>query len=449
MTMTSSDQAVFNQAVAQTQSGRRAEAQVILNRLHAAYPSNPEVLLWLAFSSEVAWQAYDWLTRLQSLDPSNPQLANAWNWYTGRFTAASNSGNSGNSETSRSQSEERSYSGFGESVNFANLPPDLQQLLMRVLEPGERALYLYPRVAESRSGWIILTDRRYYRLFQGNFFNAGSSWLHVFEQLHPQAFHFGYTSNGKVTLKLAGRGKVKYSTDGSLEPDTKEKWQETVSSFDSLQDAQEFCQLFYKFYGGMPTTTGVLPDVPPSIAEKTAQLSPQKQAILQGLLAPNERVLLIHDSFTMVAGVVILCITGFFFGIFMLGMADVFQNPTLGPLPAIVIGLIFLLFMLFIGSKIFSRKNVDQLVLTNGRIIQLGNALAKVFPLDRNYIKLRQGSDGRGTLQLDGDIVDDCFYQEYGPTTGIQQFGKVDLRPVIEIINRYGVDYSVPSARRL
>lgn len=443
MSMTGSDQAVLNQAIAQTQSGRSAEAYEILSRLQAAYPSNPEVLLWLAFSSENARQAYDWLTRLQSLDPSNPQLANAWHWYTGRFTAASNS------EASRSQSSERSYSGLTESTNFANLPPDLQQLLMRVLEPGERALYIYPRVAESRSGWIVLTDRRYYRLFQGKFFNGGSSWLHVFEQLHPQAFHFGYTNNGKVTLKLAGRGKVKYSSDGSLEPDTKEKWQETVSFFDSLQDALEFCQLFYKVYGGMPPETSVLPDVPPSIASKMAQLSPQKQAILQGLLTPNERVLLIHDSFSRVGGIAILIIAGLVFGSFLLGMADLLRTTPLGPLPAIVMGIVFLLAILFIGSKVFSRKNVDQLVLTNGRIIQLGNTLVKAFPLDRTYIKLKQGSDGRGTLKLDGDIVDDCFYQEYGPITGIQQFSKIDLRPVAEIINRYGVDYSVPIARKL
>lgn len=74
------DLQTFNQAVWLAQSGGKQEAHALLRQLAEAYPDNPNVLLWLAFTSDNLTQARFTLDRVALLEPSNPVLADAYNW---------------------------------------------------------------------------------------------------------------------------------------------------------------------------------------------------------------------------------------------------------------------------------------------------------------------------------------------------------------------------------
>jgi hypothetical protein len=77
----------FNQAVSLAQSGQKAVAHAQLGELARLYPNDPNVWLWLAFTSSdgaVAWAA---LERVAQLDPANASLAGARQWAQHQFGA--------------------------------------------------------------------------------------------------------------------------------------------------------------------------------------------------------------------------------------------------------------------------------------------------------------------------------------------------------------------------
>ncbi|NWJ98389.1 MAG: efflux RND transporter permease subunit [Chloroflexi bacterium] len=78
--MQSSDLESFKQAVAQAQAGHKVEANALLTRLRTIYPNEPNLLLWLAFTSFDLTEAKELLIRVGQLDPNNPQLQGAREW---------------------------------------------------------------------------------------------------------------------------------------------------------------------------------------------------------------------------------------------------------------------------------------------------------------------------------------------------------------------------------
>jgi hypothetical protein len=70
----------FNQAISLAQSGQREEARVIIVQLLRTDPNDPNLLLWLAFTSGKIEQARLALSKVRVIDPTNPSLPNAENW---------------------------------------------------------------------------------------------------------------------------------------------------------------------------------------------------------------------------------------------------------------------------------------------------------------------------------------------------------------------------------
>jgi hypothetical protein len=70
----------FNQAVEQLNSGTKAEAYRQIKQLSSKYPDDPNVLLWLAFTSPDLKESEDAIQRISLLDPSNQNLNAARTW---------------------------------------------------------------------------------------------------------------------------------------------------------------------------------------------------------------------------------------------------------------------------------------------------------------------------------------------------------------------------------
>ncbi len=73
----------FNQAVALNNTGRKAEAHLMLKDLLPAKPGDSNLLMWLAFTSEQMSEARGWLNKATEIDPNNPSRASAKNWLAG------------------------------------------------------------------------------------------------------------------------------------------------------------------------------------------------------------------------------------------------------------------------------------------------------------------------------------------------------------------------------
>ncbi len=78
--MNSADLATFNSAVDAAQLGQTEAAYNALNDLSRSYPSDPNVLLWMAFTCGNTATSRQLIEKVASLDPSNTSLPAARNW---------------------------------------------------------------------------------------------------------------------------------------------------------------------------------------------------------------------------------------------------------------------------------------------------------------------------------------------------------------------------------
>ena len=78
--MTTYDMATFNEAVALANRGDKQQAHYQLRQLLTANPNDPNLLLWLAFTSPDLDQAGDFLDTASAIDGNSPSLAQAKNW---------------------------------------------------------------------------------------------------------------------------------------------------------------------------------------------------------------------------------------------------------------------------------------------------------------------------------------------------------------------------------
>ncbi len=78
--MNPADLQTFNRAVAQAQAGEKAAAYSVLYQLYPAYPNNPNLLLWLAFTADNLAVARQRLNQAAQADPANSSLAGAFGW---------------------------------------------------------------------------------------------------------------------------------------------------------------------------------------------------------------------------------------------------------------------------------------------------------------------------------------------------------------------------------
>lgn len=83
--MTNQDLQAMNQAIALAQTGLKDDAHAALSQLLQKYPTEPNLLLWLAFTSNNQAQAESFLKRAEQADPQNPTLANARSWVADQF----------------------------------------------------------------------------------------------------------------------------------------------------------------------------------------------------------------------------------------------------------------------------------------------------------------------------------------------------------------------------
>lgn len=78
--MNQTDLTIFKQAVTQAQTGQKQAAYAQLKPLEGANPTEPNLMLWLAFTAPDLAQAEAYLNRVITLDPHNPALATARTW---------------------------------------------------------------------------------------------------------------------------------------------------------------------------------------------------------------------------------------------------------------------------------------------------------------------------------------------------------------------------------
>jgi tetratricopeptide (TPR) repeat protein len=78
--MLATDIEKFNLAISLAQSGQREEARVIIVQLLRTDPNEPNLLLWLAFTSGKIEQARLALSKVRVIDPTNPSLPSAESW---------------------------------------------------------------------------------------------------------------------------------------------------------------------------------------------------------------------------------------------------------------------------------------------------------------------------------------------------------------------------------
>ncbi len=78
--MNPNDLARFNQAIALSQAGKKPKAYSLLAQLAQAYPTDSNILLWMAFSSSDLRESRQLLDRVAQLDPQNATLPGAKEW---------------------------------------------------------------------------------------------------------------------------------------------------------------------------------------------------------------------------------------------------------------------------------------------------------------------------------------------------------------------------------
>ena len=78
--MYANDTATLNEAIASAKSGNKAAAHVTLAALRSHYPTNPDVLLWLAYTADTSHEARGILDTLAWTDPNNADLKRARMW---------------------------------------------------------------------------------------------------------------------------------------------------------------------------------------------------------------------------------------------------------------------------------------------------------------------------------------------------------------------------------
>lgn len=84
--MSQRDLQKLNQAIILIRSLRKYEAFEILAELVKKYPEESNLWLWMAYASETSTQAQQALQRATQLNPTNPALAAAWEWYDSQFS---------------------------------------------------------------------------------------------------------------------------------------------------------------------------------------------------------------------------------------------------------------------------------------------------------------------------------------------------------------------------
>lgn len=95
----------LHQAVSLTNSGKRQDAAPICRELLAIHPSDISVLLWLAYTSPNQIEAEEAIAKAYDLEPQNPDVLQAVNWYNTHFVDLTNPSTPANdaSPTSASQ----------------------------------------------------------------------------------------------------------------------------------------------------------------------------------------------------------------------------------------------------------------------------------------------------------------------------------------------------------
>jgi hypothetical protein len=78
--MLASDVQRFNYAVSLAQKGDNTNAHAILSHLETLYPTNSNLLLWLAYTSSDNNFARIYIDKVTQLDPTNPALDGAKSW---------------------------------------------------------------------------------------------------------------------------------------------------------------------------------------------------------------------------------------------------------------------------------------------------------------------------------------------------------------------------------
>lgn len=78
--MQNADLESFNHAVELANTGRKQEARAILAQLLRTYPNDPNILLWLAFTTEDLNQSRQAIQKARMIDPNYPALAGAESW---------------------------------------------------------------------------------------------------------------------------------------------------------------------------------------------------------------------------------------------------------------------------------------------------------------------------------------------------------------------------------
>jgi tetratricopeptide (TPR) repeat protein len=75
----------LQQAVSLTNAGRRQEAAPICREVLVAYPNNISAMLWLAYTSPNQIEAEEAIAKAYELEPQNPDVLQAVNWYNVHF----------------------------------------------------------------------------------------------------------------------------------------------------------------------------------------------------------------------------------------------------------------------------------------------------------------------------------------------------------------------------
>jgi hypothetical protein len=147
----------FNQAIALAQSGNKFQAHQILTELVSTQPNDPNLLLWLAFTSEDLTKARTYLEKVAWLEPANPSLASAQSWL--QTEEAKQRAMSTPSPVSGFNAQTSNQPAYGySSNNFSYTPANSYTTAnnqQQAAQPLEYGRYTYPKEGKKRN-WLLL-----------------------------------------------------------------------------------------------------------------------------------------------------------------------------------------------------------------------------------------------------------------------------------------------------
>ena len=151
--MNSADLQIFNQAVATAQSGQTQAAHATLTSLNQRYPTDTNVLLWMAFTASNWNTASAYIEKVAQFEPNNPSLAGARQWLASQKPLSSPVESIGypNFEVSGTTPGNNIYSnpsGY-EAFPGATMPS-------QAYNPADASISQGAKVTKSRKPWLMV-----------------------------------------------------------------------------------------------------------------------------------------------------------------------------------------------------------------------------------------------------------------------------------------------------